>query len=319
MKRFWDTVIEPILEATRPKSMLEIGSDKGINTRNLLAFCERTDAVLHVVDPVPKYDVSAWQEQYGERFVFYRALSLEAIPLLDRFDLVLIDGDHNWYTVFNELKLIEKRCAELSQLFPLVMLHDICWPYGRRDLYYDPDTIPGAYRKPHALRGSRPGIKELLEEGGLNRQLYKAVYEGGPRNGVLTAVEDFLEEAEQRLQLRKIPGFHGLGILVPPHLRENMELVKILEVWDLPPLVSWHIERIEGAWLEAELQRQELSARLKQLKDRQDKKADNLRTKQTEMTDLRRRLKRMRRRLSETERRLSIATEEKDRPSKDAE
>ena len=26
-----------------------------------------------------------------------------------RFDCILIDGDHNWYTVFNELRLIRER------------------------------------------------------------------------------------------------------------------------------------------------------------------------------------------------------------------
>jgi hypothetical protein len=67
MKRFWNTVIEPVIRAARPKSLVEVGSDEGENTRNLLAFCDETDAVLHVVDPVPKYDVSEWQERYGER------------------------------------------------------------------------------------------------------------------------------------------------------------------------------------------------------------------------------------------------------------
>src|SRR5688500_18188635 len=106
MKRLWDTMIEPILEATRPKSIVEIGSDEGLNTRNLLQFCERTDAVEHVIDPAPKYDISEWRERYGERFVFYRALSLDVISSLDTFDLVLVDGDHNWYTVYNELRSI---------------------------------------------------------------------------------------------------------------------------------------------------------------------------------------------------------------------
>ncbi len=280
MKRFWDTLIEPILDAARPKSIVEVGSDTGANTRNLLTFCEKNDGVLHVVDPEPKYDVLEWRERYGDRFDFHRALSLEAIPRIDNFDLLLLDGDHNWYTVYNELKLIERLCEERSQPFPLVMLHDIGWPYERRDLYYDPAAIPEAYRQPHSKRGTRPGQTELLEEGGLNRQFHKAVHEGGPRNGVLTAIEDFLEETGQPVELIKVPGFHKIGILLTPQVRENVKLSKVLETWDLPAPVARHIEKIEETWLETEIRRQDSQERLKKLRSHLDEKVRNLRTKQ---------------------------------------
>jgi Methyltransferase domain len=268
MKRFWDALIGPVLEAARPESIVEIGSDEGLNTRNLLAYAERTGAVVHVIDPVPKYDVAEWQQRYGPRFVFHRALSIDAIPSVDRMDLVLVDGDHNWYTVYNELRMIEERCAELSQPFPLVMLHDVGWPFGRRDLYYDPDTIPEEHRRPHGPEGIRPGVEGLLEEGGMIRDLEKASREGGPRNGVFTAVEDFLRETEQDLELIVVPGFHGLALLVPPGSRQNKGLAEILEIWNLPPNVARHAERLEGAWLETEAHRQDLHARNKRLVER---------------------------------------------------
>ena len=31
---------------------------------------------------------------------------------------------------------------------PLLVLHDVGWPYGRRDLYYDPDDIPASTASP---------------------------------------------------------------------------------------------------------------------------------------------------------------------------
>lgn len=274
MKRFWDTVICPVLDAARPKSIVEVGSDTGENTRNLLAFCEKNDAVLHVVDPLPKYDVPEWQERYGERLIFHRDLSLEALPRITGFDLVLLDGDHNWYTVYNELKLIERLCDERSQSFPLVILHDIFWPYARRDLYYDAATIPEAYRKPYRQGGMEQGTSELLQEGGLNPQMDKAAHEGGPRNGVLTAVEDFLEETNQPLDLVQVPGFHGLGILVPPSLKKNAELMKALETWALPEAVYQHIEHIEAAWLRGEIHRRDQQTRLNDLRVLRKKEAD---------------------------------------------
>jgi hypothetical protein len=264
--RFWDTITEPVLEALQPETLVEIGSDQGFNTRKLLEFCQQHDAKLHVIDPRPQYDVAAWQEQYGEHLVFHKALSLDALPTIERFDAVLIDGDHNWYTVFNELKLIEERCKNSSQHFPLVMLHDIGWPYGRRDLYYDPETIPEEYRKPYRESGLRPGSAELVEDGGLNRNFANAVSENDPRNGVLTAVEDFLEETEQTIELMQLPGLHGLGILAPSHLKErNAELVEFLGVLDLPPTVARYIELIEEARLEEEIGRREHNARFTKL------------------------------------------------------
>ena len=35
----------------------------------------------------------------------------------------------------------------------------------------------------------RPGRKDLMEKGGLNPTMYNAELEGGPRNGVMTALE----------------------------------------------------------------------------------------------------------------------------------
>ena len=61
-----NTIIGSVFEALQPQSIVEIGSDKGFNARNLLKLCQRNDVELHVVDPLPRYDVVAWQEGYGE-------------------------------------------------------------------------------------------------------------------------------------------------------------------------------------------------------------------------------------------------------------
>ena len=95
MYYFWDTVIQPVLEIIQPKTIVEIGSDQGHNTENLLEYCQQQNAKLHVIDPWPKYEIADWEEQYGESVVFHLSLSLNALPLVEQCDLVLIDGDHN--------------------------------------------------------------------------------------------------------------------------------------------------------------------------------------------------------------------------------
>lgn len=247
MHRFWNIIIEPVLTILEPEVVVEIGSDQGKNTVRLLEFCKNSDAVLHAVDPLPKFDVESLKKQYNRHFIFHKSLSLNAIPRIKAADVFLIDGDHNWYTVFNELKLIEKGASDASRPFPVIMLHDIGWPYGRRDLYYNPETIPEAFRKPYKKGGIRSGSPDLLEEGGLNRHLYNSIYENDLQNGVLTAIEDFLKETKQRIQLMKMPGLSGLGILVPMNLKgQKKELTEFLEKFELSPVVNQYFEMIEN-------------------------------------------------------------------------
>ena len=59
-------------------------------------------------------------------------MSLDELPRLEKMDAVIIDGDHNWYSVYNELKLLARQ-VEKGGPFPLSFVHDVGWPYGRRD------------------------------------------------------------------------------------------------------------------------------------------------------------------------------------------
>ncbi len=221
MHRFWDTIIEPLLRALDARRILEIGSDAGDNTRHLLDYCQEVDGFLEVVDPLPQYDSETWFEPWPGRVSFHRDLSLNILPQIAPVDVALIDGDHNWYTVYHELKLIDKAARQAGQPFPLVLLHDIEWPYGRRDLYYDPDTIPVGHRKPYRTQGLRYGESRLAETGGLNQGLCNSIYEHNHQNGVLTAVEDFLAEIGDALRFERLPGIHGLGILYPAALEDH--------------------------------------------------------------------------------------------------
>jgi hypothetical protein len=125
-----------------------------------------------------------------------------------------LDGDHNWYTVYHELRKIEELHEHDAERFPVLFLHDTDWPYGRRDLYYNPETIPAEFRQPYERAGIFPNRSELVPGKGMNVELCNARQSGGPRNGVMTGVEDFL--AQSRLEFLKIdlPLYYGLTILV---------------------------------------------------------------------------------------------------------
>src|SRR5215208_4830678 len=109
MLSFWEEILEPALTALAPERILEIGSDTGATTRALLGFAETRGSVVHAIDPAPRFDVAALKEAHPTSFVFHKALSLDVLPSLDPVDFALIDGDHNWHTVLNELLLLERR------------------------------------------------------------------------------------------------------------------------------------------------------------------------------------------------------------------
>ena len=93
---------------------------------------------------------SEHERQFPGRYIFHRDTSHNVLPELVSMDAALVDGDHNWYTVYHELKMLEAGARRSGALLPVLIMHDVGWPYGRRDLYYDPDGCP---------RGASPAVR----------------------------------------------------------------------------------------------------------------------------------------------------------------
>jgi cephalosporin hydroxylase len=209
----WEVAIAPVLHAAGARRVVEIGALRGENTVKMLHDLG-PEAVIHVIDPVPDFDPEEHARQFKGRYFFHKALSLEVLPTLEPVDAALIDGDHNWYTVYNELKLLAKTARNEGAPLPVFVLHDVGWPYGRRDLYYAPEQIPDEFRQPYAQKGMSPRNKRLVPRGGLNPTMHNAELEGGPHNGVMTAVDDFVSEYDRPLRRVHIPSYFGLEIIV---------------------------------------------------------------------------------------------------------
>ena len=213
MRTFVRHYIAPMARMCRWKSVCEIGARTGTSTNYLVKLPLDNHTII---DPCLDEDLQA--KYAGDpRVHVIRSNSLDALAanggiLPDNpFDCILIDGDHNWYTVFNELRLIHER--GLLRPGGYIFLHDVDWPYGRRDLYYQPDTIPTEFRHGFAQKGVIRGQSALAEVGGLNSQLMNALQEGGPKNGVLTAIEDFLARHPNGYRFFRIRYQWGLGVI----------------------------------------------------------------------------------------------------------
>lgn len=221
MYRFWNTIIEPAFQILKPSTIVEIGVDAGKQTELVLAYCKMHGARLHAIDPSPTVDAQTWATEHTNHLISHRDISLNVLGGIQDIDAVLIDGDHNWYTVLHELLLLEKQAIRGGR-FPVVFLHDTGWPYARRDLYYAPERIPDAYRKAYAEKGIQQDKGALAEFGGFNAPSKNAVEENTLQNGVLTAVEDFLEQSVLDLHCITIPGLHGLGLIAPMSLLHTL-------------------------------------------------------------------------------------------------
>ena len=190
---------------------MEIGSLRGDTTRQIVDRLG-PGTELHVIDPVPVFDPA--DLGLDGRCTVHADLSLNVLPDLPAMDVALIDGDHNWFTVYHELRLLADAARRDGAPLPVLILHDVGWPYGRRDLYYAPERIPEEHRQPHAQRGLRPGRPGVDRgDGGLNATMHNALVEGGERNGVMTALDDFMAECDRPLRRLTTPVYFGLAIV----------------------------------------------------------------------------------------------------------
>jgi cephalosporin hydroxylase/GT2 family glycosyltransferase len=212
MYQLWDDVVAPVIDALGARRVIEIGALRGETTKRML---ERLgpECELHVIDPEPQFDPAEHERAFPGRYHFHRGTSHDVLPGLPPADAVLVDGDHNWYTVYHELRMLADTARRVGLRLPVLVLHDVGWPYGRRDLYYEPERIPAEFRQEYLRAGMRPGESNLVWFGGLNRHMANARHEGGPRNGVMTALDDFVAEHPQPLRTVVLPIFFGLGIV----------------------------------------------------------------------------------------------------------
>lgn len=252
MSEFSDIILG-CLHAAEARDLVEIGAEFGGMSQRLAAYCDVAGGTLTSIDPAPRREFTDWVAARPN--VEHVPLpSLEAIPAIACADAWLIDGDHNYYTVLNELRGADAIAREQGKPL-LAFLHDVSWPTARRDMYYSPARIPPEFRHPHSFDGGAtigdPGLTDHRGFRGMG-QFALALHEGGPRNGVLTAVEDFLAEArspERPMAFANIPAVFGLGVLFDSSAEWAPHVAQIVHPWhDNPLIASLELNRLRN-WL----------------------------------------------------------------------
>jgi len=265
---------EPVLaclNAAEARSVVEVGAFRGELTELLLRRADEQGGRVVAVDTVPHAEL----HELDEREPGLELLTETSFAVLARIplpDAIILDGDHNYYTVSEELRIIDERVDSESGRLPLLLMHDVGWPHGRRDDYYVPSRIPDAHRHPLADEGLFPGEPGTYR-GGIPCD-NPAAHEGGPRNGVLTAIEDFLADRPS-LRLAVIPSFYGLGVVWDPTAPYGDALSAAVAPWDRHPLLQrmednrvFHLASRHVVMILAQGAEEQLTARQPQL-DRQ--------------------------------------------------
>lgn len=250
MSEFSDLILA-CLHAAGARTIAEVGAEFGGMSQQLAAYAQATDGSLISIDPAPKPEFLAWAGSC--RSIRHMPMtSIEAMPMLQDVDAWVIDGDHNYYTVFNELRIADTLAHRDGKPL-LAVLHDVSWPCARRDFYYAPEQIPAEWRHPYSFDAGvtlgDPGVRSGRGFRGAG-QFAVALHEGGPRNGVLTAVEDFIAEGHsdaRPLAWAHVPAVFGLGVLFDASASWAADIAQIVHPYhDNPLIASLELNRLRN-------------------------------------------------------------------------
>jgi hypothetical protein len=212
-------VFEEIFARRSIRTVVEVGVETGQVSG---VYADLGASRVYCVDPFPSAELRAALAQ-DDRLELVEKFSPQALGELPVADLYVIDGDHNYATVRGEVDWILQNAPDA-----VVVFHDLMWPCGRRDFYYQPTALSEADRHPDSEDGPTVWHDGLTPAGFIGAGAFTFAREaGGERNGVLTAVEDALAAApDPDWQLEIIPAIFGVGVL----MRRTGETAELLEV-----------------------------------------------------------------------------------------
>lgn len=180
MKHFLSHFKEP--------KVLEIGVDKGQTTIPILhhLLMTRKTFMFRAIDIVAFKEVNDIIKNFDklstQTFVFNVMNSLDYFETSssdEKYDLVLVDGDHNYYTVSRELDAIKRRINESS----IIILDDYSGRYAEKDFFYgEEDSARDVMAATKFVKTEKHGVKIAIDEFVINNPEWKAaiLYKGEP-------------------------------------------------------------------------------------------------------------------------------------------
>lgn len=219
-------ILEKLFNILKPKHFCEIGVERGFSSEQFRKLTLKNNISHTIVDP----NLSHARQRNLPAVNFFEEKSINFLSRkISNFpDFFLIDGDHNYITVIEELELINSNVKN-NQNEICILLHDVGWPWGRRDNYYDPEGLKIDEARFVKNTGLRLENEDTVDRSFPSGDVYgMAISYGGNQNGVLTAIEDFItSNQEMAWKYFSIPSFYGLGFLWSEKLLPNDKRTKL--------------------------------------------------------------------------------------------
>ena len=233
-------IFKAAFEAKKPMKLTEIGSEYGGSTKIIANYAKNNSAYAYIVDPSPFADLTEVLAEYNGFYEHRKEKSLDALLNIPACDFYFIDGDHNYYTVYNELKLIHEKNPKAW-----IFLHDVGWPWAYRDLYYAPELIPSEGKHEYTYTDGVGAENNLIQNGGFRGEGMYAISKkfSGEKNGVLKAIEDFIAPYDADLYFSKIAPIFGLGLITP--VEDQAIAQKILAPYQIKLMDRMERNRLE--------------------------------------------------------------------------
>ncbi|MEU8798981.1 class I SAM-dependent methyltransferase [Spirillospora sp. NPDC048819] len=294
-------LFEAIFRCREIGTVVEVGVESG----QVSTLYADLGATVHCVEPTPGDELRAVLAE-DPRLNLVEGLSPAVLGELPVADLYVLDGDHNYAVVRGELAWIMKNAPDA-----VVVLNDVLWPCGRRDFYYQPSPVPPEDTHPATADGPTVWHDDLTPAGFVGDGVFTvAEHAGGPRNGVLTAVEDTLDETGG-WRLHIVPAVFGFGILIRAGAPGADEISEVLRPYTSSNLLAT-MENNRIALYTRILQLQyEAAART----DDADRLTDTITAQQREIADLRAELDRSRTEAAARSQELRALSDKANRPA----
>jgi hypothetical protein len=200
-------LFEIVFDSREIRTVVEVGVESGTVSG---MYTELGATAVYCVDPKPTDEIRANLAK-NEALHLVDGWSPEVLDEIPVADMYVLDGDHNYAIVHDEVSWIMANAPDA-----VIVLHDVLWPCSRRDLYYEPSSVPPQRRHPASDDGPTVWHDELSPAGFVGLGAFTSAREaGGERNGVLTAVEDALAAGEaDGWQFALVPAVFGMGVML---------------------------------------------------------------------------------------------------------
>lgn len=223
MELLWRCFVEPICNIIKPEVLVSIGPISEVDMRLPLDYCAEEEVELHVFHPDLPDNLLRCIDDFDLDFESHENLTAANIKELGFPETYLYHGESSWTAVHSFLTLLKQTYSKSRKPFPTIFIRETGWPYGQRDRYNDENA---GNLHPSTTEGLLPARTESVSTGGLFSGQLHAKVEGGEKNGVQTAIDDFMRSSRMRLDYFAVNGMHGLGVLLPSGLVEKKRPIK---------------------------------------------------------------------------------------------